>query len=1233
MKSKPAPALPALPPFARTTGFLLAASFALALGAPRALGLEYRYDTSNNTIVLENFPNLTDNFVSGGTDGTPATGNRIILKGSGNLFVGVQGDKAMFPDPLPPPTVPDSEKNRSGFESMSMEGDDWLIGGDVLLTGTASTTLHVTSGKVTIGSPLASRGLVYLAHGGDITIDSGATLQLGYRNASGAIIGVDGAGIINNGSIIFMQTNGALDLNISGAGAVYLEYSNMTLSGTNTYSGGTFIDTGTLAASNFSAIGTGRVTFAAFASTLSLLGNSRDSVLNNELVGPGRVLVDMGSVGATMSFGDGVGDQFRGSLWMTQGILNLDNEACELALQNASVRMDRQSTLIVGSGTKSLGNLTLGNSTASTSALATARQAGIVDFAVDMAGATAPQGDSFLKVGNLIVASTGTYVMSGTIRLGSTLGAPPTAPTQQHFWSVFEQDDANIITQLIASSGSNNTAVSSLALVDKNNAVISDAQKYAVVQGASGTVATATYDYRLTTGPANDGLYVNYGLTNLDILPGKTLDLRNNDGVPLNARTLTASITGTGGMEINATGAIWLSGARSSYTGATIVNSGTVNFGHTRAFGNTTMLTVKPGAYIDMQGRAQLVNGGMVLEPGSHININGGYLIVACSATGQDTIIAPNSLSGSSGNLRFTSAAGDTANVIFQGDNPDLALTFNPNYLSNTGRIIVQSANALGRCTVSLGSSRTMVYQNVTGTANISTDTNSGILLFQSSTMVLTGAIRHSTRLVDSDITFGPTSAMTISDTTRYIGVDATSTLRIGIIGNTRSIVTSPIELDGGTLDFVPFERGGDVSRVSLASIAGNGTIWINANPNTGASNMITFGKTAGSFAFKVRFTEQATSPAGVMPAYAYAFDTPASDQTAQITLADGQAESGVYVFSLVQGELGNILMPDPRTWYLAANQGAYSRAAQAILATAATAGMEWHYSLDSVTKRMGDLRQEFKVGGPKSAHGNLWARASNYDLVASDSFVGSRFTENVWAFNVGADVAISTDTATSFIGLFTGYSRVDREFRRLGNGSTDSNSAGFYITWLNDKGWFADVVAKFDKMRNKFSSYAADGRNIRAGYATKMYGFSLETGRQVNLGKTRAWWIEPGIQAATAMIEGARYKTDSGINVAIADTNSQQYRAQVRLGYNERGAKFCPYAKLAAVYLTTGGGAVTADGRSMRADFDGLRAEAGAGGSYVLSLRSQVYMEYEFANADTYTRRWSFNLGYRRTW
>ncbi|WP_228371834.1 autotransporter-associated beta strand repeat-containing protein, partial [Salmonella enterica] len=94
-----------------------------------------------------------------------------------------------------------------------------------------------------------------------------------------------GSGDVTDNATLELNTGGTFDNAISGSGQVVKSGDKtLTLSGSNTYTGGTLISSGTLVASNVEALGTGDVTDNA---TLEL---NTSGTFDNAISGSGQVV-------------------------------------------------------------------------------------------------------------------------------------------------------------------------------------------------------------------------------------------------------------------------------------------------------------------------------------------------------------------------------------------------------------------------------------------------------------------------------------------------------------------------------------------------------------------------------------------------------------------------------------------------------------------------------------------------------------------------------------------------------------------------------------------------------------------------------------------------------------------------------------------------------------------------------------------------------------------------------
>ncbi|KFC07069.1 putative transporter, partial [Trabulsiella guamensis ATCC 49490] len=340
------------------------------------------------------------------------------------------------------------------------------------------------------------------------------------------------------------------------------------------------------------------------ASVLEVLGSAART-LANQLTGTGTVKVDNG--GSTFDFASTTGDAFAGILDLNNALLSLGG-VNTTALTNATLKADSGSTTTVADGEQAIGGLTFAggslifNGTAPDEKVATSH---ITAGKLDASGS-----------GNVQINIPDPYVPGHETSTTSSL---------------MTQDDANVGLQLV-SSGNVTGSGGNLVLKDQNGNTITAATQVDIAQDGN-VVAKGTYDYRLTTtgeSGSDDGLYVNYGLTELDIQKDQTLTLAGDPGATGNAADMSARITGSGNLATNAGSGelVSLSNSSNDYTGDTTVLSGTLRTDADNALGKTAKLDVKGDATADLNKTTQSV-GSLDVEQNGTLALNDGTLNVA----------------------------------------------------------------------------------------------------------------------------------------------------------------------------------------------------------------------------------------------------------------------------------------------------------------------------------------------------------------------------------------------------------------------------------------------------------------------------------------------------------------------------------------------------------------------------------------------------------------------------
>ncbi|EEB3946319.1 AIDA autotransporter-like protein ShdA, partial [Salmonella enterica subsp. enterica serovar Senftenberg] len=168
---------------------------------------------------------------------------------------------------------------KSGDEMLTLSGSNTYTGGTTISGGTlvASNVEALGSGDVTDNATLELNtggdfdnnigGTGSVVKSGDETLTlSGANSYTGGTTISGGTLVATnvealGTGDITDNATLELNAGGDFTNNIGGTGSVVKSGDKtLTLSGTNTYRGGTLISDGTLVASNVEALGTGNVT-------------------------------------------------------------------------------------------------------------------------------------------------------------------------------------------------------------------------------------------------------------------------------------------------------------------------------------------------------------------------------------------------------------------------------------------------------------------------------------------------------------------------------------------------------------------------------------------------------------------------------------------------------------------------------------------------------------------------------------------------------------------------------------------------------------------------------------------------------------------------------------------------------------------------------------------------------------------------------------------------------------
>ncbi|WP_140918504.1 autotransporter outer membrane beta-barrel domain-containing protein [Limnobaculum xujianqingii] len=568
------------------------------------------------------------------------------------------------------------------------------IQGESLLSITGNNSLAQAE-NIYIGEGNKSQSAIVVADGGTLTSENnihisryagslGELIVGGRAGESALAAGTVNANIIQfgqgsfvgDGKITLNHTNDDYQLGaaIVGQGAINVLSGNTELTADNSGFTGKFTieNDGTLTAQQQQNLSNVAISNNG---TLTLLGNS-DWELINRISGNGLINVDTDN--NQFSFADNTNSAFTGTVALNNTRFALDslNAPQNLQfLQGTTLQLNHGSQATVGVGAQSIGGLTFNG--------------GQLSF------------DSTITPGELLssnwVETDANSVLdisgAGSVQVSMPSAVPNDIPVINGNKSLLEQDDEQTLVMLIKANGSVSGTGGQLDLIDENGNAISNAQLLDVSQNGS-VVAKGTYDFQLSSGTNNDGLYIGYGLKQLELQGSgdNALILTPDAGSIGLATDLRAKLTGSGDLAIDAVSqTVSLSNGGNDYTGETFIRQGVLSLANNNVLGQTSHLQLDADTQVLMNNYQQSV-GKLSTAVDSQVNLSDGSQLTITSA--QRTVgdnygglIAQDTLVGT-GSLILDSSA-----VVVNGTNEQYSGDVT---LNNSSSIALDQVNGLG---------------------------------------------------------------------------------------------------------------------------------------------------------------------------------------------------------------------------------------------------------------------------------------------------------------------------------------------------------------------------------------------------------------------------------------------------------------------------------------------------------------------------------------------------------
>ena len=728
---------------------------------------------------------------------------------------------------------------------------------------------------------------------------------------------------------------------------------------------------------------------------------------------------------------------------------------------------------------------------------------------------------------------------------------------------------------------------------------------FAVFAGKTGRVTVDNSHGQVTASGMQfmtDGYIVQGGAVEL---VGPAATIRVGDGTSAGATitaTIASEVAGTSQLVKTDAGTLVLAG-NNSYTGGTAIDGGTlINQG------TIDQVAVNAGGTFTQAAGSV---GAVTANGGSTVNVAGGSV---------------------SGPVALTLAGGGTASQV-NISGGGLTSTAGPAILANSGNANINIAGA-----PSLGSSNGDILQltngsNVTLTANGAT-LNGNVISDASSTGLV--------NLTNGSLLSGSIDpvAMTIDASSRW-SVTGNSSLTTLTNAGTVAYAAPSNPLDASTYHTVTVDNyvgnGGVLAlHTALGSDASPTDRLVVTGDTSGASTVkVTNAGGAGAQTLEgIRILEVGGASNGV---FNLAGDYLFQGQQAVI--------GGAYAYRLYKG---GVSTPSDGDWYLRSTYtlpGGSTNPANPTMDPSAQllplyapgvplyeayAGvLQSLNELDTLQQRIGnrswgngeampqgtDMLDRTPAGGKA-----IWARieAAHSKFDPERSTAGADYTATTWKFEAGLDGMFYDSEAGALIGGVTvHYGTVSSNVSSIfGTGSIDASGYGLggSLTWYGNSGFYADAQAQATWYDTDLTS-ATLGRKLTEGNNGFGYALSIETGQKIQLRDN--WSLTPQAQLSYSSVRFDDFTDPYGARVSLEDGQSLTGRVGLSADYENEWKNAAGQVSRGHVYGIANlyydfldGSDVHVSGASLTSKNQPLWGGVGLGGSLNLGDRTTVYGE-----------------------
>ena len=469
--------------------------------------------------------------------------------------------------------------------------------------GLGANTLTLTgAANTSISGAISGTGALIKSGDGTLTLTGTNTYSGGTTVSGGALQGNTSSlqgNIANNSAVIFDQaTAGSYGGTISGSGSLTKQNAGtLTLTGANTYTGATAVNAGTLALGVASALASTTEVTVASGATLQLAAASQTV---GSFSGAGSI--DLGANTLTAGASN-ASTTFSGGITGTGGLVKDGTGTLNLTGTNSySGGTTVNGGILQGTTSSLTGNINL--TAGATSVVFDQASAGTYAGVVSGSGSFTKQSSGTLTLTGANTYTGTTTISAGTLSLGVASALHDTTAVSVSSGATLQLSAANETVGSIAGAGSINLGGNTLTSGGTNASTTFSG----AISGTGGLVKNGTGTLALTGTNSYSGTTTINGGTvqgSTSSLPGN-IALANNSAVVFDqstSGTYAGVISGTGSFTKTNTGAVTLSGLN-TYSGNTTVSAGTLALGTTNTLPAATNLTLAAGTTLDLAGKS-----------------------------------------------------------------------------------------------------------------------------------------------------------------------------------------------------------------------------------------------------------------------------------------------------------------------------------------------------------------------------------------------------------------------------------------------------------------------------------------------------------------------------------------------------------------------------------------------------------------------------------------------------